>query len=137
MTGHFVNIATGEPNFPPGNRTNWNGLTGKEAKNLYEWMRTLGFTSHWNPLHTCMLGFTSRPNDMDAEAFLEKISQEVASIDPNYRYEIFRNRPVAVDSSPKDRLMETLAHRPGLCIYDHNLQKEKVFRETRPRERET
>jgi hypothetical protein len=74
-----------------------------------------------------MAGFTSRENDKVAEAFLDIISKEVTSIEPNSRFEMFKNKPVAVDSSPQDRLMETMTSRSGLCIYDHNLQKERVF----------
>jgi hypothetical protein len=127
MTGHVLDKATGKPNFPPGNRTNWNGVDRIVALNVLDvWTRTLGFSSPWN-FERCMVGFTSRPNDAKGEAFLNKIAKEVTSVKAESRLEMFTNNPVSVDSPPKDRLMESMAYRDGLCIYDHGLQKEKVF----------
>jgi hypothetical protein len=77
-----------------------------------------------------MAGFTAKPNDPEGEARLKAIAQNVTSVPMNDRFEMFTNKPVAVDASPLDRLMEAMADRNGLCIYDHELQKEKVFHVT-------
>ena len=126
MTGHIVDATTGKPLFPPGNRTNWNGVPGNEAKKLDAWSRTIGFSSPWN-YDKCMAGFPAKPNDPEGEARLRAIAQNVTSIHENERYQMYANKPVAVDAPPIDRLMETMSYRKGLCIYDHKLQKTKVF----------
>ena len=41
--------------------------------------------------------------------------------------QMFINKPVPVDASPVERLMENLGHRNRLCVYTPELQKEKVF----------
>jgi hypothetical protein len=124
MTGHIISETTGKPLFPPGNRTNWNGVPRNDAKKLDAWTRTIGFSSPWN-FDKCMAGFTAKPHDPEGEERLNIIAQNVTSIHVNDRYHV--NKPVAVDAPPLDRLMETMSYRKDLCIYDHELQKAKVF----------
>jgi GDP-fucose protein O-fucosyltransferase len=126
MTGHIVDAMTGKPFFPPENRTNWNGVPRNEAKKLDAWTRTIGFSSPWN-FDKCMVGFTGKPNDLEGEERLKAIAQNVTSVSKDDRFAMFANKPVAVDASPLDRLMETMANRKGLCIYNHKLQKTKVI----------
>jgi hypothetical protein len=125
LTGHIVD-KTGKPLFPPNNRTDWNGAEREEAKTLDAWTRTIGFSSPWTS-DECMAAFTAEPNDVAGEKRLHEIAKNVSSVDMGERYYKYINKPSAVDAPPLDRLMESMAHRKDLCIYDHKLQKEKVF----------
>lgn len=136
MTGNIRNKTTGEPIFPPGNRTNWDGVAHPLTKNrdaqqeamaLKSFSRELGFASPWH-YDDCMAGFPSKPNDVSGEKRMNKMVANVTSIVGGKRiYEMFINKPVPVDAAPVDRLRENLADRKRLCVYTPELQKEKVF----------
>ena len=127
MTGHIRDKKTGEPLFPPENRTNWNGVKRGDAKVLDAFSRKLGFSSPWN-FDQCMAGFPQVPSDPDGEKRLTNMALNVTSIDQGKRTnKMFINKPVPVDAAPLDRLTENLAHRKKLCVYTQDLQKEKVF----------
>jgi hypothetical protein len=125
LTGHIVD-ESGKPLLPPNNRTDWNGSEREEAKELDAWTRKIGFSAPWNK-DECMAAFTAEPNDVEGEKRLHEISTNVTSVDENERYLKYVNKPVAVDAPPIDRLMESMAYRKELCVYDHELQKLKVF----------
>jgi hypothetical protein len=125
MTGRIVD-KTGKPLFPPKNRTDWNGAEREEAKKLDAWTRKIGFSSPWDS-EKCMAAFTAKPNDVEGEKRLHEIAKNVTSVDMMKRYYKYVNKPVAVDAPPLNRLMESMAHRKDLCIYDHELQKTMVF----------
>lgn len=127
MTGHIRDKETGEPMFPPQNRTNWNGVARHDAKQLDAFSRKLGYSSPWN-FDRCMAGFPEKANDDQGEKRLDKMAINVTGIVQGKRMnEMFINKPVPVDASPVERLMENLAHRNRLCVYTPELQKEKVF----------
>ena len=132
MTGHIVNATTGKPVFPPaGNHTNfWNSMPHYEAEKLNRWTQTISYISTWNGLSECRAGFTANPNDPEGEVCHKVIAQNVMSVPMNDQFEMFLNKPIMVDTSPLDRLMEAMADHNVLCIYDHELQKEKVFHVT-------
>lgn len=127
MTGHIRDKQTGQPLFPPNNRTDWNGVARQDAKQLDAFSRKLGYSSPWN-FDQCMAGFAEKPNDAQGEQRLDKMAINVTAIVQGKRMnEMFINKPVPVDASPVERLMENLAHRNRLCVYTPELQKEKVF----------
>lgn len=107
--------------FPPGNRTDWNGL--KEIKSeLNPWLHSIALMPEWNP-NDCLAAFPSSQDARDLKV-LEDLNQEIQTQDfPKDSYERYIGHPVAVDASPKDRLLENMAERQSLCIYNSNLQK--------------
>lgn len=127
MTGKIRDKKTGQPVFPPGNRTNWDGVARQDAKQLDAFSRKLGFASPWN-FDECMAGFAAKPNDASAEKRMDQLAISVTSIPGDKRmHKMFINNPVPVDAAPIDRLMENLGHRNRMCVYTPELQKEKVF----------
>lgn len=99
MTGRFVNPETQEPVFPPGNRTDWNGVDKTEVKKLNKWLRN-NITSTvmlWDP-EECLAAFpkSADPSDM---AELKEMHKHIMSTTgmPNYQEYIgtFRGRIAA------------------------------------------
>lgn len=110
--------------FPPGNRTNWNGASSSELKTqLNPWFHSIAIMPEaWNP-NKCLAAFPSSQNASHLEV-LEELNLFLESETfPKEHHEQYVGHPVAIDASPKDRLLENLAGRTRLCLYDPPLQK--------------
>lgn len=122
MTGQLRD-SQGEPSFPPGNRTNWNGLTREVNQELNPWLRSVTIMPEWDP-NECLAAF---PSSKDSIADLQQL-QDYLSTELNLpKYQNYVGHPVAVNASAKDRLLENLAERKKLCIYDKDLQEAHVL----------
>lgn len=124
MTGRLRNKETGQVSFPPYNRTDWNGLLGKEYDELREWLRTVTLVPQWHP-DRCLAAFPSDGNHksvQDLQEMQNTIHQQ-GGINPD----IYKGNPVGVDAEPIDRLKENLNRRKELCVYDEKMQQEPVI----------
>lgn len=122
MTGHLLDNKSGKPSFPPGNRTNWDGMSNPEYDTLREWLRTVALVPMWRP-GQCLATFPSKGNHKsitELTAMQESIHKEGINSD------VYKGHPVPVDSPPLDRMKENLAGRKELCVYNETMQKELV-----------
>jgi len=118
MTGQLRNKVTNEITFPPENRTDWNG---EDVKVLKEWLRNSTHTPLWSP-SKCMAAFPSSGDAADAQHLHDMVKTAPrASSDP------FQDNPLPVDADPKERLVDNIAGRKELCIYDPEMQQELVL----------
>jgi GDP-fucose protein O-fucosyltransferase len=121
MTGNLRNTATGQVEFPPDNRTDWNACSYVEYGRLRQYLRNVTHISPWKP-GSCVAAFPSSGRHEDAVA-LEKAKDEIFT-DGNIRNMKF---PIPVNSSVKERLFEIANYRSELCLYDEHLQKEHTL----------
>jgi len=123
MTGNLRHKDTGKTVFPPGNRTDWEGISRDEFTELKEYLREVSLTPLWGPGH-CLAAFPASGDHKDVEnlkAMQEKIHKEGLILqDP------ILDNPPPVDSSPIDRMRENLVNRNELCVYDEEMQKQHV-----------
>ena len=127
MTGNMRNKFTGKVEFPPGNRTDWNGMDGKTYDVLREWLRNVTVTPIWNP-GQCLPAFPSSGDHKD----VLKLQKSVDDINQrnkgnNHAADKFNGNPTPVDGPVETRLEENLAGRKKLCIYDEELQAAKTL----------
>ena len=124
LQGQLKDASFGQPmtKFPPHNRTNWNGASGAELKVLNQWLHDIAVMPDWNP-NTCLAAFSSSQKQDDFKVLqdLQDYLLLNQTLDPNL-YETYIGNPVAVDASPKERLLENLAGRSHLCLYTPALQ---------------
>lgn len=106
--------------FPPNNRTNWNGDSRAVKQELNLWLRSVAVMPEWNP-DTCLAAFPSSTSQEDL-ATLHELQEMLANEPKLPTHEDFVGKPVRVDASPKSRLLENLAERKKLCIYEPELQ---------------
>lgn len=118
--GNMRNKETGEIEYPPLNRTNWDG---EDVKLLKEWLRNVTHTPHWAP-ESCMAVFPASGEHRDAEQ-LQSMHKEILQQGKVLRDEYIDN-PVPVDASTFDRMREHLAQRKHLCVYDEDMQSQFV-----------
>jgi len=113
MTGKLRNKETGKVEFPPGNRTDWDGIDQKDYDLLRGYLRNVTNTPLWNP-GSCIPAFPASGDHKDV-AYLQNLMEKAKKgVEGN---------PVAVDShDPLPRLEETRASRKRLCVYDEELQ---------------
>ena len=119
MKGHMRNKVTSLVEFPPENRTDWNG---QDVKILKEWLRNVTHTPLWSP-GSCMAAF---PQDA-TEAAVNRLHGYMEEASENPLRNHILEHPPPVDSPPMDRLRENLAGRKQLCIYDTKMQSEPVI----------
>lgn len=120
MTGNLRNKETNQVEFPPHNRTDWNG---EDVKELKEWLRNVTHTPLWKP-SKCLAAFPASAGDpKDIEALKEMQLQVIAS---EMDGKDFVGNPVPVDGPASDRMAENRAGRKELCIYDEEMQNELV-----------
>ena len=110
-------------NRPPGNRTNWDGATDKELKELYKYLRDNSHVAIWVP-EECMATFPQSTSPADEVALQNTYDQMMKNPNGVPRYEDFVGRPVGVDAGTADRLRENWAGRKKLCIYHKVLQEQ-------------
>ena len=122
MTGNMKNKTTGIAQYPPNNRTNWDGM---DSKPLKEYLRDVTLTPlDWNP-GQCLAAF---PSD-DGKEHFDELNEILAQIkkDGFPRAEHFKDKPVNVDAPAVNRLSEAVAKgTKKLCIYDEEMQNAPV-----------
>ena len=118
-TGQLRNKETQLVEFPPDNRTDWNG---QDVKVLKEWLRNVTHTPLWSP-SSCMAAF---PQDA-TEAAVDRLHGYVEEARKNRLDSPILDHPPPVDSPPLERLRENLSSRKELCIYDTEMQSEPVI----------
>jgi hypothetical protein len=100
--------------FPPGNRTDWDGIDQHDYDVLREYLRNVTDTPLWRP-GDCLPAFPASGDHKDVtllQGLVEKATKKIE-----------RGNPVPVDSpDPLPRLEETLASRKNLCVYDEEMQ---------------
>ena len=119
MTGHLRNKETGEVEFPPENRTDWDG---QDVKLLKEWLRNVTRTPLWGP-GKCMAMFPVSGDPKDVVALKEM--QDQIHREGQMAERVLEN-PGPVDASPIERMRESLNGRKELCVYDEEMQNEPV-----------
>lgn len=121
MKGNLVNRGTGKVEFPPGNRTDWDGINSEDYDVLRGYLRNVSHTLRWKP-GKCLPAFPSSGNHKDVE-ILKKLAKEAKDQDTHVdKKNLFR----VDDPNPASRLEDSLAGRRELCVYDENDQKEQV-----------
>jgi hypothetical protein len=120
MQGQLRNKKTGQVEFPPENRTNWDG---QDFKVLKEWLRAVSMTPRWKP-SSCLAVIPAQGGAADVQHLLD-IQQQIKA--DGKVFAKFVDDPVPVDASPKERMRENLAGRSELCVYDQEMQQEPVL----------
>jgi GDP-fucose protein O-fucosyltransferase len=108
--------------FPPGNRTDWDGTNQEEYDLLRGYLRNVSVTARWQP-GTCLPAFPSSGKHEDIEV-LQGLVLRAKGHQPKTHPEtgLFH----VDDPDPLSRLQDTLAGRKELCVYNEQLQKEKI-----------
>uniref|UniRef100_A0A7S4ACZ5 O-fucosyltransferase family protein n=1 Tax=Pseudo-nitzschia australis TaxID=44445 RepID=A0A7S4ACZ5_9STRA len=123
LKGKLVNKETGKVEFPPGNRTDWDGIDQKDYDDLRFYLRSVSHTLEWRP-SKCLPAFPSSGNHEDVE-ILQKLAGTVTKLGSHHHIdgtELFK----VDDPNPLSRLEDTLSGRKKLCVYDEGDQNEKV-----------
>ena len=116
MTGNLRNKTTGLVQFPPNNRTNWDGI---DPKPLKEYLRDVTLTPlTWNP-DQCLAAFPSDDGPQHFEE-LNDMLEEIKKNAPNWQK--YKDKPTPVDGSAVERLREALSTLPfDLSVYSLNV----------------
>lgn len=120
MNGHFVDTQTGQVQFPPNNRTNWDGSSPRDLKPLYAYLRSTSHVTVWVP-EKCLVAFPATPNEKDIQELID-MKNEVLQEKPHW--EQFVGKPVGIDAPAIDRMRENWAERKDLCLYNATMQAE-------------
>lgn len=117
LGGKLANHETGRVEFPPGNRTNWDGISQDDYDLLRGYLRNVSLTARWNP-GRCLPAFPSSGNHKDVQLLQDLVPKaEKLNVD----------RPPKLDApDPVFRLADTLAGRKALCVYDETFQNEPI-----------
>jgi len=121
MKGNLVNRETGKVEFPPGNRTDWDGIQQNDYDILRGYLRNVSHTLRWNP-SKCLPAFPSSGNHKDVEILQQLAEKAKKQGDHIERKDLFR----VDDPNPVSRLEDVLAGRDKLCVYNEDDQKEQV-----------
>jgi len=110
---------------PMNGRTNWNGATKEINQILYPFLRDVGFQPEWD-VNRCLATFpaTSSSHDIDE---LSKIRVHILKNGGFPSFERYVGHPTPVDGPIDERLKENSADRKELCIYNQQLQQEKLI----------
>lgn len=113
---HLFNLQiTGQVEFPPGNRTDWDGIDQHDYDTMRGYLRNVTYTPiTWKP-GDCLPTFPASGDHKDV-TMLQDLAKKASP-------RIKLGDPVPVDSDPLPRLEETLAGRHELCVYDEEMQK--------------
>jgi hypothetical protein len=122
MTGHMKNKITGLVEFPPGNRTDWDGCETNDYDKLRNWLRTVTYTPMWNP-GQCLPAFPQSGDHKDVQ-ILQDMVQNINDRNQGNKKSMdkFDGHPTPVDAPASQRLEENLAGRKKLCVYDEEMQ---------------
>ena len=124
MKGQMINRHTQKVAFPPGNRTNWDGVNNKVVKDqLYTYLRESSHMAVWVP-EDCLAAFPQSTQKEDEEA-LHTLVNQLKAEPRKPRWEDYVGKPVPVDAPPMDRLKENWADRKDLCVYNNILQQQE------------
>jgi len=121
MTGNLVNRETGKVEFPPGNRTDWDGINQDDYDALRGYLRRVSQTLRWKPSQ-CLPAFPSSGNHKDVEVLQQLAKKAEKQNDHIDRKDLFQVN----DPDPMSRLKDSLAGRRDLCVYNEDDQKEQV-----------
>ena len=115
--------AENKPIYPPGMKTDWDGLPRNELKELKEWLRKNSGQNllHWDP-DKCIAAFPASNSEEDAQklaALPKQISELPGGFPP---YANYIGKPNAVDAPAIERLKEMHGERQHLCEYTPELQ---------------
>lgn len=115
---------TGQVEFPPGNRTDWDGIYQADYDLLRGYLRNVSNTLRWES-GKCLSAFPSSGKHQDVEILqglvqeLQKKKKTNKKLDDTSLFQVDNPDPIG-------RLEDTLAGRKQLCVYDESIQKEKV-----------
>jgi hypothetical protein len=124
MTGHLKDKDTGKVTFPPNNETTWDGH-GRTGRQYWLWLRSATVAPIWF-FDNCVAAFPSEPGP-EATERVKALRQTIRSpTTPDFIQEYFDN-PTEVNAPPQARLREQLGTRREICLYDDDLQNEKVI----------
>lgn len=124
MTGNIRND-DGVSQYPPGNRTNFEGHI-RDGKKFWIWLRSVALASKWN-FSTCPVVFPKVPGKVAADE-MEKLYKTMNMKKQNHQtVETFYDKPTPVDGNVTDRLQEMLSFRKNICLYTDEMQKSKVM----------
>ena len=125
MTGGLLDKTTGQPSFPPANKTDWSSNKKARGNPIWLWMRSVSENPTWF-FDDCMAAFPKTTNDTSKlNDYLKQFKQDPTP--PQKRMASYVNNPTPVDAPPQDRLREMMGHRKTLCVYDQSKQNAKVF----------
>jgi hypothetical protein len=120
MSGRLRHKETGEISFPPGNRTDWNGIKDAEKNILKEYLRNVTHTPTWRP-GSCLAAFPTSNDAKDIDDLYKMLESSLKTGSKSYY-----DNPTAVDSDSVSRMKEQLAGRKDLCVYDEEMQRAPV-----------
>jgi hypothetical protein len=127
MTGQMRDKVTGVVTFPPGNRTNWDGMEQKEYDVLREYLRNVTNTPLWTP-GSCLPAFPQSGDHKDVQTLQSTVQKIIQAHQGTKKWDKkFNGNPVPVDAHAHQRLEENLAGRSKLCVYDEELQHAKTL----------
>lgn len=120
--GELHDVNTHQISFPPLNRTNWNGKNDLVKEQLHPWLRTVAIMPQWDP-SKCLAAF---PDSQEANS-IDDLHNDLQSLlingqAPKPETSPLIGHPTPVNASSQQRLLEDLAGRNELCIYDKVLQ---------------
>ncbi len=121
MTGHLVD-KNGNPSFPPGNQTNFDG--SPNIGKMKQWLRDVSHVTIWDP-DECMAAFPASSDPKDLQA-LKDMKQSVEKNGGFPSFEPYIGKPNPVDAPAIERMKENWAGRKSLCLYDEEMQKSMV-----------
>lgn len=124
ITGKLVNSTTGLPQFPPGNRTIWDGGSKDEITQLKEYLRQVTLTPLWKP-DKCLAAFPSSPGPVEIEN-LHKMRKEIMANDDKRSLEHMDQKAPDVLGPAVDRMRQNILGR-DLCVYDEEMQAAPVI----------
>jgi hypothetical protein len=113
----------GNPSFPPGNKTIWEGHV-RDSAAFWHWWRNVTKAPLWD-FSSCVVGIASQPGPKGQMEMLS-IAKTIPA-DNRDTIKEFVNNPTNVDADPADRLREMLGTRRDMCIYNDKQQKSKVM----------
>ncbi len=124
MKGMLKHKDTGNVVFPPGNKTDWNGLADSLNSEIWKYIRDTSYMDEtwkpmdsisWIPSNTSDLGPQRRQN---VQNFVNHVST-LPKVDDH-------GKPPPVDAPVLDRLKEHLIGRTKICFYDEKMQEAKA-----------
>mmetsp|Transcript_194 Transcript_194/g.305 ORF Transcript_194/g.305 Transcript_194/m.305 type:complete len:655 (+) Transcript_194:140-2104(+) len=130
MQGKMVEYGTNTTSYPPNKQTSWDGA---HTKPLFDYLRKIGNTPHWEP-YDCALAI---PSSTEPDA-VEELKTTLQSImdgsygKPKPTLQEFNSNPTPVDAPMAERMREMVADKQGedderLCLYDKPLQEAKLI----------
>mmetsp|Transcript_8027 Transcript_8027/g.8252 ORF Transcript_8027/g.8252 Transcript_8027/m.8252 type:complete len:438 (-) Transcript_8027:245-1558(-) len=122
MTGRLVNKETSKVEFPPGNRTDWNGLKNDEITKLKEYLRKVTDVRNWKP-EQCLAAIPADAS-LDSINDMKQIHSDL--LQENIQPTQFTGNPTPVNAPLKERMSEALNRRKDLCLYDEDMQHASV-----------